>query len=66
MSQLPHPNDPRHARMFELLRQTEQAAYTTDRLNMTTVRELDDRVAAKIKETALQSLLFSDFKPKKR
>ncbi len=66
MSHLPDPNDPRHARMFELLRQTEQAAYTTDRLNMTSVAELDERVAAKLKETAVQSLRFSDFKPKKR
>jgi len=48
--------NPRHARMFELLRQTQQASRTTQRLRVTSLNGLDHVVAQKIMENAVQSL----------
>lgn len=56
MSHLHDPMNPRHARMFELLRQTQQASRTTQRLRVTSLNGLDHLVAQKIMENAVQSL----------
>lgn len=56
MSYLHDPTNPRHARMFELLRQTQQASRTTQRLRVTSLNGLDSVVAQKIMENAVQSL----------
>ncbi|MGJ8627934.1 MAG: hypothetical protein ACSHXB_13330 [Sulfitobacter sp.] len=58
MSHLHNPSNPRHTRMFELLRQTEQAMHTMDRIKVTAVKELDEHVAQKIRENAVHSLRF--------
>lgn len=56
MSYLHDAKNPRHARMFELLRQTQQASRTTQRLRVTSLNGLDTAVAQKIMENAVQSL----------
>jgi hypothetical protein len=44
--------------MFELLRQTEQAAKTNTRVTMTETKRLDEQAARHFKETAVKSLRF--------
>ena len=50
------PNPPRHARLFELLRQTEQAAATVERLEFMDAYDDNPRVVEHIRETAVSSL----------
>ncbi len=56
MTDLHNPSHPRHARIFELLRQTHQAEHVIRRIKRTSVRELDEQTARKIKDDAYQSL----------
>ena len=56
MSHLHDPSNPRHARMFELLRQTQQATRTIKRVKITAVKKLDAEVAQQILTNAVHSL----------
>lgn len=60
MSYLHKSTDPRHARMFELLRQTEQAAQTKIRVDFSATKKLDEQTAQRFKETAVNSLRFQN------
>ena len=59
MPHLDDPPNPRHAHMFEILRQTQQASNTINRINVAATKQLDDHVAQKIIENAVQSLRFA-------
>jgi len=59
MPQLHHPDHPRHARLFELLRQEERAATTVPRGQGFVVRRLSAQEAAQIKAVAERSFRTS-------
>lgn len=56
MGQLHNPANPRHARLFELLRQHEVARGTTQRINVVNRTQTDASQAAQFQDTAQQSL----------
>ncbi len=56
MSDLHSPSHSRHARVFELLQQTQRANDTIDRIKIRTVQDVDETVAMRLRETAIYSL----------
>ncbi len=58
MSDLHDPGNPKHARLFELLRQEHDAATTVARVRNFTIRKVSADEAEQIKAVARKSLRF--------